>query len=197
MPAMTKRVNVQARVAIRNTTPPIYGYHENIVMTTSDILKCLCKRAIVDEILPDGSLLRLNMKNYYLDNGAGLTAENPIRITIPKMPKPVVEEEKVPEAPVVEETKEEAPVEEPKVEDATEDQVVDSPVTGPESETTVEEETVEETKEEEPVTEEALCEQFSVVGEDNGESEKSVTVSASSVDEVSISAPKKSSKKKK
>ena len=63
MPAMTKRVNVQARVAIRNTTPPIYGYHENIVMTTSDILKCLCKRAIVDEILPDGSLLRLNMKN--------------------------------------------------------------------------------------------------------------------------------------
>ena len=72
MPTMTKRVNINAPVAIRTITPPIYGRVSNIVMTTGDILKCLCKRAVVDEILPDGSTVRLTMKNYYTDNGAGL-----------------------------------------------------------------------------------------------------------------------------
>lgn len=75
MPTMTKRVNINAPVAIRTITPPIYGRVSNIVMTTGDILKCLCKRAVVDEILPDGSTVRLTMKNYYTDNGAGLDAK--------------------------------------------------------------------------------------------------------------------------
>lgn len=74
MPAMTKRVNINAKVAIRDVKPPIYGTLNNVVMSTGNILKCLCKRAIVDEILPDGSTVRLTMKNYYTDNGAGLTA---------------------------------------------------------------------------------------------------------------------------
>lgn len=74
MAAMTKRVNINAPVAIRNITPPIYGVCKNVIMSTGDILKCLCKRAIVDEILPDGSTVRLNMRNYYTDNGAGLDA---------------------------------------------------------------------------------------------------------------------------
>ena len=75
MPSMTKKVNINAPVAIRNITPPIYGTCNNIIMSTGDILKCLCKRAVVDEILPDGSTIRLTMKNYYLDNGAGLDAK--------------------------------------------------------------------------------------------------------------------------
>ena len=75
MPTMTKRVNINAPVAIRTITPPIYGRVSNIVMTTGDILKCICKRAVVDEILPDGSTVRLTMKNYYTDNGAGLDAK--------------------------------------------------------------------------------------------------------------------------
>lgn len=74
MAAMTKRVNINAPIAIRNITPPIYGVCKNVIMSTGDILKCLCKRAIVDEILPDGSTVRLNMRNYYTDNGAGLDA---------------------------------------------------------------------------------------------------------------------------
>ncbi len=74
MPAMTKRVNINAKVPVRDVKPPIYGTLNNIVMSTGNILKCLCKRAIVDEILPDGSTVRLTMKNYYTDNGAGLTA---------------------------------------------------------------------------------------------------------------------------
>lgn len=74
MPTMTKRVNIQARTAVRNTNPPIYGTINDIIMSTGDILKCLVKKATVDEILPDGSTVRLNYKNYYIDNGAGLDA---------------------------------------------------------------------------------------------------------------------------
>ena len=86
MPTMTKRVNVRATVAVRNTNPPIYGTYKNIIMTTGDILKCLTKRATVDEILPDGSTIRLNYKNYYTDNGAGLDAKGEMKIIKPKQP---------------------------------------------------------------------------------------------------------------
>lgn len=88
MAAMTKRVNINAPVAIRTITPPIYGTCKNIIMSTGDILKCLCKRAIVDEILPDGSTVRLTMKNYYTDNGAGLDASKVTPI-IAEEPNPV------------------------------------------------------------------------------------------------------------
>ena len=86
MPTMTKRVNVRATVAVRNTNPPIYGTYKNIIMSTGDILKCLTKRSVVEEILPDGSLIRLNFKNYYTDNGAGLDAKGEIKIIKPKQP---------------------------------------------------------------------------------------------------------------
>ena len=107
MRSMTKRVNVKAPVAIRNITPPIYGTCKDIVMTTGDILKCICKRAIVEEILPDGSTVRLNMSNYYTDNGAGLVAkkpevknaidQNPVHIKVPVAPKEQVVETKTEE----------------------------------------------------------------------------------------------------
>lgn len=106
MPTMTKRVNINAPVAIRTITPPIYGRVSNIVMTTGDILKCICKRAVVDEILPDGSTVRLTMKNYYTDNGAGLDAKKvevvsqPAKVSDNKKP----EIEKMPEEKKVEET---------------------------------------------------------------------------------------------
>lgn len=75
---MTKRVNVRANVAIRNINPPIYGTCNNIIMTTGDILKCLCRRAQVEEILPDGRTVKLNMSNYFTDNGAGLSASTAV-----------------------------------------------------------------------------------------------------------------------
>lgn len=72
MPTMTKRVNIRTTMPVRNVTPPINGTLHDVIMTTGDVLKCLSKRAIVDEILPDGSTVRLTMRNYYTDNGAGL-----------------------------------------------------------------------------------------------------------------------------
>lgn len=112
MPAMTKYVKVVTRVAVRTVNPPICGTYEGI-MTTSDILKCLCRRAQVDEILANGATVRLNMSNYYRDNGAGLDASD-------HRVKPVVENVerfKVPVAPMkaqVVETKTEEPIQEAK-----------------------------------------------------------------------------------
>lgn len=190
MAAMTKRVNVQAKVAVRNTNPPVYGRHDNIVMTTSDILKCLCRRAIVDEIMPDGSLVRLNMKNYYLDNGAGLTASNPVRIVIPKekrVEKPV--EPKVEEPVKVEETKEEVP-EAPAAEDAAEAQVVET--TGP-IENEVETQSI---VEDNAVADEAECEQ--TLTAETTEETTEPTAEEANVEETAptASTAKKSSKKK-
>lgn len=190
MAAMTKRVNVQAKVAVRNTNPPVYGRHDNIVMTTSDILKCLCRRAIVDEIMPDGSLVRLNMKNYYLDNGAGLTASNPVRIVIPKekkVEKPV--EPKVEESVKVEETKEEVP-EAPAVEEAAEAQVVET--TGP-IENEVETQSI---VEDNAVADEAECEQ--TLTAEMTEETTEPTAEEANVEETAptASTAKKSSKKK-
>lgn len=110
MPSMTKRVNVYAQVAVRNVTPPICGTCKDIIMTTGDILKCLCKRARVEEILPNGKTIRLNMSNYYTDNGAGLDAsksvtkevkkvEEPARFKVPVAPKAQVVETKTVEEP--------------------------------------------------------------------------------------------------
>ena len=63
----TKTVNIKAIIPIRDTTPPIYGVKKNVVMTFSDILKCLCRRAIVEEILPNGETVRLTTKNFRND----------------------------------------------------------------------------------------------------------------------------------
>lgn len=63
-----KTVNVNATIPIRDITPPMRGVYTNIKMTISDILKCLCRRAIVEEVLADGTTVRLTMKNFRDDN---------------------------------------------------------------------------------------------------------------------------------
>lgn len=75
-----KTVNVNATIPIRDITPPMRGVYTNIKMTISDILKCLCRRAIVEEVLADGTTVRLTMKNFrdnnsYLMKNPGKTVE--------------------------------------------------------------------------------------------------------------------------
>lgn len=65
---MIKTVNINARIPVKTITPPIQGYHAGIKMSSGDILKCLTRRAIVDEVLDDGTTVRLNMRNYFTDN---------------------------------------------------------------------------------------------------------------------------------
>lgn len=126
---MTKRVNIRTTMAVRNINPPICGTCNNVIMSTGDILKCLCRRAFVEEILPDGTTVRLNMKNYYTDNGAGLDATKKVEVVkepeievIPAVEDPeevipAAEESIVePEVEVVEEPVKEETIEQPEVE---------------------------------------------------------------------------------
>lgn len=142
MAAMTKYVSVRTRVAVRNTNPPICGSYTGI-MTTGDILKCICKRAKVEEILPDGRTVLLNMSNYYTDNGAGLDARvhHPIEKKVvenaPRFRVPVPQEQ----AAQVVETKTEDTIEEVKADESV--TIIEEPVAEPVEE--VVEEHVEET----------------------------------------------------
>ena len=65
---MVKLVNITSKVAIRTVTPKICGTHENVLMSTGDILRCILMRASVEEILSDGSTVILNLGNYNKDN---------------------------------------------------------------------------------------------------------------------------------
>lgn len=112
MPSMTKRVNVTTTIPVRTITPPLSGTYRDIIMSTGDILKCISRRAIVDEILPNGMTIRLTIGNYYKDNGAGLDAaehaastkvDDEEKVEDPKNEEETItpaEDEQAPEAPV-------------------------------------------------------------------------------------------------
>ena len=68
----TKIVNINARIPVKTTTPPIYGVKNGIEMSISDILKCLTRRAIVHQVLSDGSTVQLTTKNFREDFEAQL-----------------------------------------------------------------------------------------------------------------------------
>lgn len=72
---LVKTVNIKANIPVRDVTPPVYGVREGIKMTASDILKCLCKRAIVEQVLSDGSTVRLTTKNFREDFEGELQAK--------------------------------------------------------------------------------------------------------------------------
>lgn len=63
-----KRVNISTRLPIRSVNPPITGRKNNIELSTQDIRACILSGAFVDEILPDGSTVRLSLSNYTKDN---------------------------------------------------------------------------------------------------------------------------------
>lgn len=68
---MTKIVNINARFPVKSIVPPIYGTLKNVEMSTSNILKCLIRHAIIEEVLPDGTIIPIDYKNYYTDNSKG------------------------------------------------------------------------------------------------------------------------------
>ena len=68
---MTKIVNINARFPVKSIVPPIYGTLKNVEMSTSNILKCLIRHAIIEEVLPDGTTIPIDYKNYYTDNSKG------------------------------------------------------------------------------------------------------------------------------
>ena len=144
---MIKKVNVAARtpVVVSSLPAPIRGNVRNINLNEQDIFKCLTQKAIVDEILSNGSLVRLSLSNYNKVNE--VVKPEPVVVA----PAPVEEAVPVIETPEEEET---TVVAEPEVVIASEEEaeVFDT------EETEVVEEVVEETTEssEDPVVEPAV-----------------------------------------
>ena len=125
---ITKRVNIKAPFAVRTVTPPICGNINDILMTSGDILKCLCKRAKVEEILPDGTTVQLNMKNYFTDNGAGLYVTKPVENKVPETPV-------IDKVPVVETSEEKVEDEHMEIQNSEDPAVEESTVEVPKTET--------------------------------------------------------------
>lgn len=64
-----KLVNIKTRRPIRLSLPvPIRGNIDNIELSEDDIFIAICSKAIVEEVLKDGSTVPLTFKNYNKNN---------------------------------------------------------------------------------------------------------------------------------
>ena len=94
-----KRVNIIAHTQINIVNPPILGAIDNIEMTAGNILRCLCRRAEIYEVLSDGTKVRLTTKNFRDD------FEAPIKAKRLAAKKAAEAEETAPDLPAIEKTK--------------------------------------------------------------------------------------------
>lgn len=67
---MNKVVNIYPSMAILGVNPPIRTTQVKVTKSTSEIRACIIARATVDEVLPNGKTIRLNLNNYNKDNVA-------------------------------------------------------------------------------------------------------------------------------
>lgn len=150
---MTKKVNIYPSTPIVNVQPVIRSIVKNATKDLDTIRKCIISRAKVEEVLPNGELVRLDLNNYDKDNTFANVKET----------TPVAEPENIPETLVNEEKVEEPATEAPTEEVNAEPEKEVIPAVEEEKvvETTVEEPVVEEKKEEitEPAVEEVATEE--------------------------------------
>lgn len=64
---MKKKCKIYAKFPITCFTVPIIG-HTTLNLTPDEIYKCLCSRAEVIELLPNGKSINLDFSNYDKDN---------------------------------------------------------------------------------------------------------------------------------
>lgn len=65
---MKKKVDITPTLPIFQLRVPVVGPVMNYEMAIGDIGVCIYARALVDEILEDGTKVRLNLQNYDKDN---------------------------------------------------------------------------------------------------------------------------------
>lgn len=65
---MNKVVNIYPSCPILSTNPPIRSVMNKVLKPVEDIRKCIIARAIVEEILNNGDIIRLDLFNYDKDN---------------------------------------------------------------------------------------------------------------------------------
>ena len=101
----TKKVNIYPSTPIVSVTPPIRTTVKGATKKIETIRKCIIARAKVEEILPTGDTVILDLSNYDKDNRFNTES----KMDIPETPADPI----VPDAPVVEEpVKEEEPAKE-------------------------------------------------------------------------------------
>lgn len=63
-----KKVNVKISGPIYSVKPPIQRNVMGIMLSPGDIRNCICSKAIVEEILDNGDVIRLDLYNYNKNN---------------------------------------------------------------------------------------------------------------------------------
>lgn len=104
-----KKCQIHARYPITCFEVPIVGFTE-LNLTSEEIYKCLCAKAEITEVLPDGKLVNLDFTNYDKDNYE-IKPKEEIVETVQKIKEPVEDKEEVEEDKTLENNKEEQPVE--------------------------------------------------------------------------------------
>lgn len=61
---LTKVVNIYPSMPITGVNPPIRSAVKRVTKSVEEIRICLMSRAVVEEILPNGKTVRLNISNY-------------------------------------------------------------------------------------------------------------------------------------
>ena len=72
----TKLVNIYPTYPIVTITPPIRCPIKNVRKSIPEIRECIIKRAVVEEILEDGTVISLDFANYDKDNSKKETLED-------------------------------------------------------------------------------------------------------------------------
>ena len=129
----TKLVNIYPTYPIVTITPPIRCPIKNVRKSIPEIRECIIKRAVVEEILEDGTVISLDFANYDKDNSKKETLEDLFKKEEKKeFVQPEYEEIQAPVEDVAEEVTEtlaEEVVEELPVEEKTvTEEVIETPV---------------------------------------------------------------------
>lgn len=74
---MFKTVNIFPKFPIISVNPPIRTSVRRVTKSTTDIRACIIARAIVEEVLPDGSTIVLDLNNFDKDN-SNIAVKKPI-----------------------------------------------------------------------------------------------------------------------
>lgn len=85
-----KTVHVNSRIPIRGIKEPFIGIRRNVKMSLTDIGVCLSKGAAVTEVRPDGTMVKLTVKNYRDENSEPTTVATPTATETPKIDSTIV-----------------------------------------------------------------------------------------------------------
>ena len=88
---LTKVVNIYPSSPITGVNPPIRSAVRHVTKSVKDIRTCIINRAKVEEILPDGRIIRLGFDNYDKDNY--ITTEDVVETTVENTDAPVANTE--------------------------------------------------------------------------------------------------------